>query len=221
MKCNNCNTEVANGAKFCHNCGQKLNEQNFCNECGAKLTSNANFCPNCGTPRGSTSIAVNDNNVRKDIFTISPQDFDQNALGNGFTLLSFDEVAAENDRVAHIQIDNNHNVVIMGIGEGRTQIAIGFTYRDNNASTILKACWIGVFEVARDYEISFLSGSFVDAYNDTNNNNIDTSSGNTLLDFAAAFLGGFIGGALNQDNYNNPYNNPYNNYDYYDNDEYY
>jgi predicted amidophosphoribosyltransferase len=46
--CPKCEAPLAANAKFCPNCGAKLNEDNKCAHCGAKLTPGAKFCPECG-----------------------------------------------------------------------------------------------------------------------------------------------------------------------------
>jgi ribosomal protein L40E len=47
--CPNCNAPLAANAKFCPECGYKLQDKKFCAECGATLTPGAKFCPECGT----------------------------------------------------------------------------------------------------------------------------------------------------------------------------
>lgn len=52
VTCPNCGQPVANGAKFCSNCGTKIEipaGPKFCPECGTKLEPGTKFCPNCGT----------------------------------------------------------------------------------------------------------------------------------------------------------------------------
>lgn len=46
--CPKCGAPLANNAKFCPECGEKLQKAAFCPECGAKLTPGAKFCPECG-----------------------------------------------------------------------------------------------------------------------------------------------------------------------------
>jgi hypothetical protein len=46
--CPNCNAPLANNAKFCPECGTKIESQAHCIECGAKLAPNAKFCAGCG-----------------------------------------------------------------------------------------------------------------------------------------------------------------------------
>lgn len=46
--CPKCGAPQANNAKFCPECGEKLQKAAFCPECGAKLTPGAKFCPECG-----------------------------------------------------------------------------------------------------------------------------------------------------------------------------
>ena len=47
-KCPNCNELLPANAKFCLNCGTKINQEIFCNECGCKNPATAKFCSNCG-----------------------------------------------------------------------------------------------------------------------------------------------------------------------------
>ncbi len=52
VKCPKCGSENAKGAKFCCECGSKLEaapaQSKFCSECGTKIAPNGKFCPNCG-----------------------------------------------------------------------------------------------------------------------------------------------------------------------------
>ena len=47
--CPNCHAPLATNAKFCPECGYKLQDKKFCTQCGAALTPGAKFCPDCGT----------------------------------------------------------------------------------------------------------------------------------------------------------------------------
>ncbi len=51
--CPNCGATVSDNAKFCINCGNKLEiqKQTFCIQCGCQLPVDAKFCMNCGTRR--------------------------------------------------------------------------------------------------------------------------------------------------------------------------
>ncbi len=46
--CPQCEAPLAGNAKFCPNCGAKLQTAAFCKECGAKLPPGAKFCGECG-----------------------------------------------------------------------------------------------------------------------------------------------------------------------------
>lgn len=50
--CPNCDAPLASNAKFCPECGAKIQEKKFCTECGSALTPGAKFCPECGVKAG-------------------------------------------------------------------------------------------------------------------------------------------------------------------------
>jgi len=50
MKCSKCNFENPQEAKFCMECGEKL--ENVCAKCGAELPAEAKFCMECGAKVG-------------------------------------------------------------------------------------------------------------------------------------------------------------------------
>lgn len=55
VTCAKCGTQLTAGAKFCFNCGEKIEQPQirFCPECGSPMPVNAKFCMNCGTRRES------------------------------------------------------------------------------------------------------------------------------------------------------------------------
>lgn len=54
IMCSQCNAKLDVNAKFCGNCGTKVEKQalvsdnKFCPECGAKVSTNSRFCGECG-----------------------------------------------------------------------------------------------------------------------------------------------------------------------------
>ena len=53
MKCQNCNSELLEGAKFCTTCGTPVAAQpagGVCGKCGARLLPGSKFCTTCGAP---------------------------------------------------------------------------------------------------------------------------------------------------------------------------
>ena len=54
MPCPQCGAPLPPGAKFCANCGAKveLPQAKFCPQCGNKIEGDAKFCPNCGQKLG-------------------------------------------------------------------------------------------------------------------------------------------------------------------------
>ena len=72
MKCNNCGAEVAEGMKFCCDCGSPLPQEKKCVSCGATIALRMKFCPECGAPQSgqtqkskfnATAFAMGDKNV--------------------------------------------------------------------------------------------------------------------------------------------------------------
>lgn len=55
MKCTKCNAEIDDNARFCPECGSKIEKFAFCSNCGAKLEESATFCSNCGEKIGCLS----------------------------------------------------------------------------------------------------------------------------------------------------------------------
>ena len=46
--CENCGAKLNDNAKFCPECGVKIDEISYCPECGSKLKMNDDFCSECG-----------------------------------------------------------------------------------------------------------------------------------------------------------------------------
>ena len=68
MICSNCGAEVADGMKFCFDCGTPVPQVKKCVSCGAELSLKMKFCPECGTNQdGSTpkssGFSMGDKNV--------------------------------------------------------------------------------------------------------------------------------------------------------------
>ena len=51
-KCSKCGADLPNNAKFCLECGTKL--ENKCPKCGEITSVDAKFCPECGEKLGGT-----------------------------------------------------------------------------------------------------------------------------------------------------------------------
>ena len=48
MNCPSCNAEIADTAKFCPECGEKIVRKTVCPDCGTEVASGAKFCAECG-----------------------------------------------------------------------------------------------------------------------------------------------------------------------------
>lgn len=53
LACAKCGIKIPANAKFCFNCGEKIEQPQkiFCSECGSPMPADAKFCMNCGTRR--------------------------------------------------------------------------------------------------------------------------------------------------------------------------
>ncbi len=60
MKCENCGSELLNGALFCDNCGKKVEAKpkKFCGNCGAEMDADAAFCGECGMSVNGAQTSV-------------------------------------------------------------------------------------------------------------------------------------------------------------------
>jgi predicted RNA-binding Zn-ribbon protein involved in translation (DUF1610 family) len=47
--CASCGVSLAAAAKFCPDCGARVQPKDVCASCGVKLAPGAKFCPDCGT----------------------------------------------------------------------------------------------------------------------------------------------------------------------------
>lgn len=50
--CSSCGHPVADGSKFCSNCGTSIERSRYCGNCGAEVEANARFCSQCGAKIG-------------------------------------------------------------------------------------------------------------------------------------------------------------------------
>ena len=46
--CPECGNQLYPNAKFCNNCGHKIERELKCSQCGCKITEKDKFCSNCG-----------------------------------------------------------------------------------------------------------------------------------------------------------------------------
>lgn len=67
MICKKCGQELPAGAKFCTNCGEKIedtNEFKICPKCGAKCKKDAKFCTTCGYAFGdNVTVSSGDSKI--------------------------------------------------------------------------------------------------------------------------------------------------------------
>jgi hypothetical protein len=76
MNCPKCNNALAENAKFCPECGAKIeavpppDKEVFCAQCGQKMLASAKFCPSCGVAKGQVAAYA-----EAEAEAIAPQNF--------------------------------------------------------------------------------------------------------------------------------------------------
>lgn len=58
MKCPSCSTELPDTAKFCPECGAKIDRKTVCPSCGTEVAPGSKFCPECGCKLGAAPAAA-------------------------------------------------------------------------------------------------------------------------------------------------------------------
>ena len=136
MKCQNCNAEISDSAKFCPECGSKIERVSHCIQCGTELATGAKFCPECGTPVNaseSRSAQPKQEDDVDNLFGFSEEQLDE-LIGNEHRLISIDSVYPEEERIADVELYPSDNpsdsgFVIIGKKPGNSTIFADFTYR--------------------------------------------------------------------------------------------
>ncbi|MDD4003194.1 MAG: zinc ribbon domain-containing protein, partial [Clostridia bacterium] len=64
IKCLKCGTELSDNAKFCNNCGERVDGKTVCPKCNKEIAANSNFCEFCGYVVKKTDV-ISDYVVRR------------------------------------------------------------------------------------------------------------------------------------------------------------
>ena len=72
IKCNNCGHLMPDDARFCPNCGTKVEHEVYCRNCGKPMSPFDTVCPSCGTPVDSAGRDYGVNNELNGIFCNTP-----------------------------------------------------------------------------------------------------------------------------------------------------
>ena len=206
MKCNKCNADIIDSAKFCPECGNKVDGKICCSNCGLELASVAKFCPECGTPVSSvtpTSAPISvpqslqqEEEDDKRIFVISERTLDE-IIGNEHKLLSVNSIVSGNDKIADAFIDEDY-FAIVGNGRGKTKVYADFTYRSLRDRTPFNATVEFDVEVKYDLEVDVKDYNFIntDDEDGEDQSSINWDKVGSFAKGAASFIGGFAAGAL-------------------------
>ncbi len=57
MNCPKCGVFLSKNAKFCHKCGEKIEQMKKCPVCGAENNGSFSFCPSCGTQLSEETVS--------------------------------------------------------------------------------------------------------------------------------------------------------------------
>ncbi len=151
MICANCGNTVADGSKFCPNCGQKIDTKRFCSNCGAEMPPNARFCSECGTAVSGTSYLPT--KFEPYCWEISNQDL----CSDQVTVTFMDHANVSDTNIAVLEFNDKGNLVITSKNPGRFGISMEVTDSHNN-----KAQFVGTFQVAAEGNIECLEYHYED-----------------------------------------------------------
>lgn len=198
MKCNNCNAELPENAKFCLQCGNKVEIHSHCVNCGRELPPNAKFCFECGTPIGEQLAVVNSDEVsnepREDLFWITSQQLN-NLIRDDLILLSIDSVSATNDNV-DVSIDSDGDVLVEGMKNGNSTVYVDFTYRESRNRQPYRATMECSFRVGNNYAVELKEYDFINTADEEGESQTSDTweKVGSFVKGAAEFLGGFAAG---------------------------
>jgi len=204
MKCNKCNAEISDSAKFCPECGSKINKVRHCTECGFELSSDAKFCPECGTkisidqpsstPSSNSQSQQNEENDDNHFFVITEEQLDE-LIGNEHKLLSINSIVSENEQIADAFLDDDY-LAIVGIKRGSTTVYTDFTYRSLRDRTPFNATIAFEVEINSNQEVDLKDYNFINTDDEEGEEDDTWKKVNSFAKGAATFLGGFAAGAL-------------------------
>jgi RNA polymerase subunit RPABC4/transcription elongation factor Spt4 len=196
MKCNKCNAEISDSAKFCPECGSKINKVRHCAECGFELLPDAKFCPECGTkisidqPSSAlSSKSQSQQNEEKDdnhFFVITEEQLDE-LIGNEHKLLSINSIISENEQIADAFLDDDY-LAIVGNKRGKTMVYTDFTYRSLRNRTPLNATIAFEVEVNFNQEVEVKDYNFINTDDEDDEDDDTWKKVNSFAKGAATFL---------------------------------
>ena len=205
MKCQNCNAEISDSAKFCPECGSKIERVSHCIQCGTELSNGAKFCPECGTPvkaSESRSAQPKQEDDVDNLFGFSEEQLDE-LIGNEHKLVCIDSVYPEEERIADVELYPSDNpsdsgFVIIGKKPGNSTIFADFTYRNNRGRDTYHATIAVEVKIKSNLEVEVEDYNFlnVDDEEGEKQSSVDWDKVGSFAKGAASFLGGVAAGAL-------------------------
>jgi hypothetical protein len=58
ITCKKCNAQLAEGSKFCYNCGAEVTEIKYCAKCGTPIGNESSYCMTCGAPVAAVQTPI-------------------------------------------------------------------------------------------------------------------------------------------------------------------
>ena len=149
--CENCGAELKEGARFCQECGNKVEtpkeKANFCPNCGNELTSGEDFCSECGIKIDSkhSMIKKSDKKILIIVAAIAVAILIA-AVANG--VMSQQDVELETYDFGYMTMlvpVGSHFSEYDSVGKGTDYWAIGYENSLEDSSTLYMV-WIGNYD---------------------------------------------------------------------------
>lgn len=115
-KCKECGSELAEGAKFCGECGAKVTSVRQCPKCGYELSIGAKFCGECGYRLQQKVDAPKDNECKQSDSSKANAGIDWNSavtMADGSMPLTDEQVEAVAFSLSRLSLSSNTDRVVL------------------------------------------------------------------------------------------------------------
>ncbi len=115
-KCKECGSDLAEGAKFCGECGAKVTSVHQCPKCGCELSLSAKFCGECGYRLQQKVDAPKDNECKQSDSAKANAGIDWDSpvtMADGSMPLTDEQVEAVTFSLSRLSLSSNTNRVVL------------------------------------------------------------------------------------------------------------